>query len=316
MIGCRPRQSGTIGDMARGDGSDADLLRQYLDEIGRHPLLTRDDEQRLGAAVHAGRDAVRRRAESGPPDAAVISACEEATRQLIQCNLRLVVAIAKRYQSVTGMGLLDLIQEGNLGLMRAVERFDHRRGFRFSTYATWWIRQSITRAIANTARSIRLPVQTHDMVSRVLRTQRLLETDLGRPPTVAELAAELDVAPERVELALSLAAEPVSIFEPVGDEGSTLHEFLRDVTTPSPFDELAASQLPGDVSRLLKVLTEREREVLCLRYGLDRGRPRTLEEVAVLFRLTAERIRQIERRAIEKLRRRTAEMQAEELLAG
>ncbi len=302
--------------MALGDGTDADLLRQYLDEIGRHPLLSREDEQRLGRAVHAGREALRRRAHTGPADAAVISACDAATRELIQCNLRLVVAIAKRYQSVAGLGLLDLIQEGNLGLMRAVERFDYRRGFRFSTYATWWIRQAITRAIANTARSIRLPVQTHDMVSRVLRTQRLLESDLGRPPTVAELAAELDVAPERVELALSLAREPTSLFEPVGEDGSTLHDFLRDVTTPSPFDEVAAAEMPGDVARLLNVLSDREREVLCLRYGLDRGLPRTLEEVAALFRLTAERIRQIEQRAIEKLRRRTADMQAEELLAG
>jgi len=302
--------------MALGDGTDADLLRQYLEEIGRHPLLTREDEQRLGRAVAAGREAMRRRPESDSADATVISACEDATRQLIQSNLRLVVAIAKRYQSVAGLGLLDLIQEGNLGLMRAVERFDYRRGFRFSTYATWWIRQAITRAIANTARAIRLPVQTHDMVSRVLRTQRLLESDLGRPPTVAELAAALDVAPERVELALSLATEPMSLFEPVGDDGSTLHDFLRDVTTPSPLDELAAAQLPGDVARLLSVLGPREREILCLRYGLDQGRPRTLEEVAVMFRLTAERIRQIERRAIEKLRRRTAELQAEELLAG
>jgi len=302
--------------MARGDGGDADLLRQYLDEIGRHPLLTREEEQRLGRAVAVGREAVRRRQPGAPPDATVISECEEATRTLIQSNLRLVVAIAKRYQSVAGLGLLDLIQEGNLGLMRAVEGFDYRRGFRFSTYATWWIRQSITRAIANTARTIRLPVQTHDMVSRVLRTQRLLETDLGRPPTLAELSGELDVAPERVELALSLAREPVSIFEPVGDEGSTLHDFLRDVTTPSPADQLAASELPADVAKLLRVLSDREREILCLRYGLDRDNPRTLEEVALLFRLTAERIRQIERRAIEKLRRRTAELQAEELLAG
>ena len=302
--------------MSPGDGADADLLRQYLDEIGRHPLLTRDDEQRLGRAVAEGREAIRRRGVDSHRDATVMSACEDATRTLIQCNLRLVVAIAKRYQSVAGLGLLDLIQEGNLGLMRAVERFDYRRGFRFSTYATWWIRQAITRAIANTARSIRLPVQTHDMVGRVLRTQRLLETDLGRPPTLAELATELDVAPERVELALSLASEPVSIFEPVGDEGSALHDFLRDVTTPSPFEEVAASQLPGDVAKLLTVLTTREREILCLRYGLDRGNPRTLEEVAALFRLTAERIRQIERRAIEKLRRRTAELQAEELMAG
>ncbi len=305
-----------MSGMTRGDGGDADLLRQYLDEIGRHPLLSKEDEQRLGRAVEAGREASRRRAERTSDEATVISACEEATRQLIQSNLRLVVAIAKRYQSVAGLGLLDLIQEGNLGLMRAVERFDYRRGFRFSTYATWWIRQGITRAIANTARAIRLPVQTHDLVSRVLRIQRLLEADLGRLPTVAELAAALDVAPERVELALSLASEPMSIFEPVGDEGSSLHEFLRDVTTPSPFDALAAAQLPGDVARLLAVLNGREREVLYLRYGFDRGHPRTLEEVAGLFRLTAERIRQIERRAIEKLRRRTEELQAEELIAG
>jgi len=302
--------------MRRGDGSDADLLRQYLDEIGRHPLLTREDEQRLGRAVAAGREAVRRRSAGAQADAAVISECEEATRTLIQSNLRLVVAIAKRYQSVAGLGLLDLIQEGNLGLMRAVERFDYRRGFRFSTYATWWIRQSISRAIANTARSVRLPVQTHDMVSRVLRSQRLLESDLGRSPTLAELAAELDVAPERVELALSLAREPISLFEPVGDEGSAVHDFLRDVTTPSPDDQVAAAALPGDVAKLLTVLTAREREILCLRYGLDRGNPRTLEEVARLFRLTAERIRQIERRALEKLRRRTADMQAADLLAG
>jgi RNA polymerase primary sigma factor len=305
-----------MSGMVRGDGGDADLLRQYLDEIGRHPLLSREDEQRLGRAVEAGREALRRRAQAEPGDTTVISACEEATRQLIQSNLRLVVAIAKRYQSVAGLGLLDLIQEGNLGLMRAVDLFDYRRGFRFSTYATWWIRQAITRSIANTARSIRLPVQTHDLVSRVLRTQRLLEADLGRAPTVPELATELDVAPERVELALSLANEPMSLFEPVGDEGSSLHEFLRDVTTPSPFDELAASELPADVARLLGVLTEREREVLCLRYGFDRGHPRTLAEVAALFRLTSERIRQIERRAIERLRKRTEQLQAEELLAG
>jgi len=302
--------------MASRDGGDADLLRQYLDEIGRHPLLTRDDEQRLGRAVAEGREAVRRRSSDSHRDTAVMSECEDATRTLIQCNLRLVVAIAKRYQSVAGLGLLDLIQEGNLGLMRAVERFDYRRGFRFSTYATWWIRQAITRAIANTARSIRLPVQTHDMVRRVLRIQRMMETDLGRPPTLGELATELDVAPERVELALSLASEPVSIFEPVGDGGGALHDLLRDVSTPSPFDEVAASQLPGDVAKLLTVLSAREREILCLRYGLDRGNPRTLEEVAALFRLTAERIRQIERRAIEKLRRHTAGLQAAELMAG
>ena len=305
--------------MARGDGGDADLLRQYLDEIGRHPLLTREEEQRLGRAVAVGREAVRRRQPGAPPDATVISECEEATRTLIQSNLRLVVAIAKRYQSVAGLGLLDLIQEGNLGLMRAVERFDYRRGFRFSTYATWWIRQSITRAIANTGRTIRLPVRAGEMVANVQRAQTRLEATLGRTPTVVEIVEETGLPRDRVVEALTLAPGTLSISEPLGPDGSgQLGDVIADPLATAPFDEVAAACLPAQVTQLLAALDSRERHVVCLRYGLDRGCPRTLQEVADECGLTREGVRHIEKKALVKLRLRTRSSRFElaDLVAG
>jgi RNA polymerase sigma factor (sigma-70 family) len=306
----------------RVDRDEQDLVRLYLSDIGRYELLTKDDEVRLARAIEDGADARRQldgAASLSPAERrelrAVARRGEEAERIFVQSNLRLVVSIAKKYQA-SGLPLLDLVQEGNLGLMHAVEKFDWRKGFKFSTYATWWIRQAITRGIANTGRTIRLPVHAGDTLSRLQKARAILEVSLGRAPTVAELAVEIDIAEEKVIEALLVAAEPLSLSEPLREDGDAeLGDLVEDRGAVSPFDVAAIAMLPQEVDRLLEPLDPREREILTLRFGLDRGLPRTLEEVGAHFHLTRERIRQIEARAMSKLRHPSSNIGARDLLA-
>jgi RNA polymerase sigma factor (sigma-70 family) len=305
----------------RAQMPDEDLVRLYLTDIGRHPLLTKDDEARLAQEAEAGRDA---RAEltaneaCGPARARelrrTVRTGDAAVETFINGNLRLVVSIAKRYQGAD-LPLLDLVQEGNLGLIHAVEKFDWRKGFKFSTYATWWIRQAITRGIANGGRTIRLPVHASDLLNQTLRSRARLEARLGRRPSVSELAADLEVSAERVVDILRHAATPGSLSEPLGhDSDAELGDFLEDRAAVSPSEAAAAALLPGEVAKMLVALDDREREIIRLRFGLDRGEPHTLEEVGVCFGLTRERIRQIEARAMSKLRHPTANGEFHELL--
>ena len=308
--------------MADRAGDDEDLVRLYLRDIGRHPLLTKDDEIHLAKQIEDGAAARATLAAPGTITPAEKAALRRrvkrglvAERRFIECNLRLVVSIAKRYQA-SGLPLLDLVQEGNLGLMHAVEKFDWRKGFKFSTYATWWIRQAITRGIANTGRTIRLPVHAGDVLVRLQKVRGRMETELGRAPTDDELSAELEMPVDKVREALRFAAEPVSLSEPLREEGDAeLGDVVEDTGAASPFEMAAAALLPREVAHLLSALEPREREVLRLRYGLDRGEPRTLEEVGELFGLTRERIRQIEARAMSKLRHPSIECSARDLLA-
>ncbi len=318
--------SGKSMSTRRDDGGDTDLLRLYLDEIGRHTLLDRDDEQRLGRVIDAGRRAARaleaaddglsvdKRAELE----ARVAAGERASKAFVEANLRLVVSIAKRYQS-SGVPMLDLVQEGNMGLIHALEKFDFGRGFKFSTYATWWIRQAITRAIANTGRTIRLPVHAGEMVTRVQRAKTQLESELGRVPRVEELAKECDIGCDRVTEALRLAPHPASIFEPLSSEGDgeiTLADVVQDAEAVPAIDQIIAASLPMHVAELLRTLTEHERTVVSLRYGFDRGQPRTLTEVGKVCGLSAEGVRQVERRALAKLRLRSSSKAFADMLAG
>jgi RNA polymerase sigma factor (sigma-70 family) len=305
------------------DGPDQDAVRLYLDGIGQYPLLTKDQETRLSQLIESGRGAATQLASGGglSPERErelrrARRAGEAATEQFINANLRLVVSIAKKYQS-GDLGLLDLIQEGNIGLMHAVEKFDWRRGFKFSTYATWWIRQSIGRGIDNTSRAVRLPVHAGDQVRRVLRVKAQLEGETGRPPTTGELAAELQMAEGDVATLLRYVVEPVSLTTPIGAEGETeLADIVADTATPGPFELAAAGMLGDEIDRLLSSLSDRERQILRLRYGLDRGEPRTLEDVGAELKLTRERIRQIERGALAKLRRPLSDLGARDLLAS
>ncbi|MFP5321461.1 MAG: RNA polymerase sigma factor RpoD/SigA [Acidimicrobiia bacterium] len=309
--------------MAERSGDDEDLVRLYLRDVGRHPLLTKDDEVRLAQLIEEGVAARERLAGAerlSPSEQAALRRRVKrglmAQRRFVECNLRLVVSIAKRYQA-SGLPLLDLVQEGNLGLIHAVEKFDWRKGFKFSTYATWWIRQAITRGIANTARTIRLPVHAGDLLIQVQKARVRMETGLGRPPTEAELAAELSLPADKVREVLRFAVDTISLSEPLREEGDAeLGDVVEDTATPSPFEQAAAAVLPVEVARLLAELDVREREVLRLRYGLDRGEPRTLEEVGQAFGLTRERIRQIEARALSKLRHPSTEAGVRDLLAG
>ena len=305
----------------REDRDYEDLVRLYLEDVGRHDLLTKDDEIRLAQTIEAGVAAQqqldtakrvtptqRRQLKRG------IRHGEEAHRQFVNSNLRLVVSIAKKYQS-SGLPLLDIVQEGNLGLIHAVDKFDWRKGFKFSTYATWWIRQAIQRGIANSARVIRLPVHAGDMLTALLKLRAQLEGTLGRTPTLAELAREAELPLEKVVEVLRYAVDTVSLDEPVRDDGDAeLGDFVEDRNAVAPFDHAATSLLPGEVAKVLSVLDERERTILTLRFGLDAGGERTLEEVAEHFGLTRERIRQIEARAMSKLRHPSADVGARELL--
>ncbi len=269
-------------------GNVSDPIHMYLKEIGLVPLLTPDQEVELAKRVAEGD--------------------EEAKRQLEEANLRLVVSIAKHY---TGhdMSLMDLIQEGNLGLIRAVEKYDYKKGFRFSTYATWWIRQSITRAIADQGRTIRIPVHMVENINKVNRASRDLMQELGRDATPEEIAERVHMTPDRVREIQKISREPVSMETPVGDEeDSSLGDFIRDDTTPVPADEAARVMLKEQIREILADLSEREQQVLHLRYGLDDDRPRTLEEVGKQLNVTRERIRQIEAKALRKLKRKNVRM--------
>jgi RNA polymerase sigma factor (sigma-70 family) len=307
----------------RTSASDSDSVRLYLDSIGRYPLLTKEDEIRLAQAIEGGRSAAEEMAQGltlSPARERELRRArregERASEAFVNANLRLVVSIAKKYQSAE-MPILDLIQEGNLGLIHAVDKFDWRRGFKFSTYATWWIRQAIGRGIDNTSRTVRLPVHAGDQVRRVLRAKGHLESQTGHTATAAQLAGHLQMAEADVETLLRYVVEPVSLATPIGADGETeLADVVADVNAPSPFDLVAAHLLGSEVDRLLSSLSHRERQILRMRYGLDRGEPRTLEEVGAELQLTRERIRQIERNALGKLRHPHADRGARDLLAS
>ena len=302
------------------DGDD--LIRLYLNDIGRYPLLTKDDEVRLAQQIESGnaaRELLGGHDFLAPAEEQELrcsdQAGQDARQTLVQSNLRLVVSIAKRYQSA-GLPLLDLIQEGNFGLMHAVERFDWRRGFKFSTYATWWIRQAVTRGIGNNVCTIRLPVQVRNRVAKVLTARSRSELKLGRRPTLRELAAEADMSEAGVAEVLVFPAEPLSLSQPLGDDGDTeFGELIEDQTVEVPFDGAANALLPLAIERLLAHLDERERRILRLRFGLDNGEPCTLAQVGDSLNLTRERIRQIEARAMSKLRD-GVNTEARDLLAG
>ncbi len=307
----------------RVDRDEEDLVRLYLTDIGQYALLTKDDEVRLAKAIEAGKEAVAELAKIKAPTATkrrelrkAIREGEVAERAFVQSNLRLVVSIAKKYQA-SGLPLLDLIQEGNLGLMHAVEKFDWRKGFKFSTYATWWIRQAITRGIANTGRTIRLPVHAGDTLARLQKARSRLELKFGRTVTLAELAKEVEMPEDKVTEALRFAAEPLSLSEPLREDGDAeLGDVVEDRSAESPFETAATALLPEEIQRLLAPLDEREREILRLRFGLGgSGEGRTLEEVGEHFNLTRERIRQIEARAMSKLRHPSSDTGARDLLS-
>ena len=299
----------------RSSGGSADPVRVYLKEIGRVPLLTGPEEVSLAKRIEAGGLAAVRLAEleaSGRIEELDRVARrklertardgERAKSDLIQANLRLVVSIAKRYVG-RGMHLLDLIQEGNLGLMRAVEKFDYTKGFKFSTYATWWIRQAITRAIADQARTIRIPVHMVESINKVHRIQRQMMQELEREPTIEELARKVDMTPERVREIMRISQDPLSLDSPVGEtDDSQLSDFIEDTQADAPAEMAARNMLGKAVVEALSELSDREKEVVRLRFGLDDGQARTLEEVGREFGVTRERIRQIEAKTLAKLR--------------
>jgi len=314
-VGGRRRLHLVVPGRDRAEGTSADPVRVYLKEIGRVPLLTGPEEVALARRIEAGGkagdrlaalEAAGRLGDLSSADRRKLTRIardgERAKSDLIQANLRLVVSIAKRYLG-RGLQLLDLIQEGNLGLMRAVEKFDYTKGFKFSTYATWWIRQAITRAIADQARTIRIPVHMVESINKVHRIQRQMVQELEREPTIDELAAKVDMTPDRVREIMRLSQDPLSLDSPMGEtDDSNLSDFIEDTQVEAPA-EVAARRLLGDaVVEALSDLTYREKEVLRMRFGLADGQIRTLEEVGQEFGVTRERIRQIEAKTLAKLR--------------
>ncbi|PTM99229.1 RNA polymerase primary sigma factor [Streptomyces sp. VMFN-G11Ma] len=300
-----------IVERVRADtsGPSSDLFRQYLREIGRIPLLTAAEEVELARRVEAGLFAEEKLSNTPSLDSQLALDLDRlvvlgrmAKRRLIEANLRLVVSVAKRYVG-RGLTMLDLVQEGNLGLIRAVEKFDYARGYKFSTYATWWIRQAMSRALADQARTIRVPVHVVELINRVVRVQRRMLQERGYEPTPDEVAAHLDLPPERVSEVLRLAQEPVSLHAPVGEEDDVaLGDLIEDGDAASPVESAAFLLLREHLEAVLSTLGERERKVVQLRYGLADGRPRTLEEIGRIFGVTRERIRQIESKTLNKLR--------------
>jgi len=296
-------------DRLRRSGT-SDLVRIYLREIGKVPLLTAHDEVELAKAIEAGLFAREMlhggfkmvgAGANGAELAMIADLGDRARQRLIEANLRLVVSIAKRYIG-RGMVFLDLIQEGNLGLIRAVEKFDYAKGYKFSTYATWWIRQAITRAIADQARTIRIPVHMVETINKMARIQRQLHQDLGREPAPAEVAAEMGIPAERVAEIQRIAQEPVSLQAPIGEEDSDLGDFIEDADAVVPIEAAAFMMLQDQLEQVLDTLTPREQRIIQLRFGLLDGHPRTLEEVGRDFGVTRERIRQIESKTLVKLR--------------
>jgi RNA polymerase primary sigma factor len=302
---------------------DQDLVRLYLDDIARYPLLTKADEARLGAVMEEG-TAARTRLEAGgrmaPGERAKlrrsVRASEEAAETFVRSNLRLVVSVAKRYQW-SGLPLLDLVQEGNVGLIRAVEKFDYRKGFKFSTYATWWIRQAIGRGVANTARTIRLPIHVVDQLDSLRKMTTQMESDLGRAPKPEELSVELGWNVSLVKDLQSLPAEPGALDAPLTeDSDEVIGDRIADRGALDPLAAAMDSLVPAAMDRYLSILDEQERDVVRLRYGLDQGEPRTLGQVGLVMDLTGERVRQIERKAMAKLRAASVDFEARDLLAA
>ncbi|MFZ0030855.1 MAG: RNA polymerase sigma factor RpoD [Candidatus Cybelea sp.] len=293
-------ERGEEPETAIADGlSLDDPVRMYLKEIGRVPLLSMEQEKSLAMRIEAGELEARR---DGSADSSIVDGGEEAKRQLTEANLRLVVSIAKKYVG-RGMLFLDLIQEGNLGLIRAVEKFDYRKGYKFSTYATWWIRQAITRALADQARTIRIPVHMVETINRLIKVSRQLLQELGREPTVEEIAEAMALTPEKVREVMKISQEPISLETPIGEEeDSHLSDFIEDQEAVAPAEAASVMLLKEKMQDVLQNLTERERKVLVLRFGLEDGHQRTLEEVGQEFGVTRERIRQIEAKALRKLR--------------
>ncbi|WP_069163131.1 sigma-70 family RNA polymerase sigma factor [Nocardia altamirensis] len=293
------RLAGTVSD---------DQVTDYLRLIGRTPLLTGTQEFELGERIEAGTVAAARLADDAELDVAARRALrrqvidgQRAKDHMVEANLRLVVSIAKRYPTPAGMSLLDLVQEGTVGMMRAVDKFDHHRGLKFSTYATWWIKQGIGRALADQGRTIRIPVHVVDVLNRVIRTQRAMAQRLGREVTPAELAAELDLTPAKVRELLDHAREPVSLHTPIGDDAAEIGEFIPD-TAPDPSEAVLARTVRGQLNRVLAGLTEREARVIALRFGLDGTEPKTLDEIGKTYGVSRERARQIEAKGMAKLR--------------
>ncbi len=291
----------------RREFDNDETVRQYLDGIGQYSLLTAEQEVELAKRIEKGRAGAaaleHKKLKAKERRAAEVARRrgDAARQEFIRANLRLVVSIAKRYNR-SGLPFLDLVQEGNLGLIRAVEKFEYRKGFKFSTYATWWIRQAITRAIADKGRTIRVPVHMMDTISQVRQTENQLLKRLGREATPEEIAEASGLEPNKVREAQRVAPEPISIFEPVGEDDAVLGDFIEDSEAAAPFDMVAIGMRKEDIAQVLALLTERERRILILRYGLDNGQPRTLDEVGREFSLTRERIRQIEAKALAKLR--------------
>jgi RNA polymerase sigma factor (sigma-70 family) len=288
-----------------GDSSE-EAIRQYLDGIGTYDLLTADEEVTLAKGIERGRRAELALQTERDPERRlrldqVVTEGERARRRFIQANLRLVVSIAKRYPN-SGMPFLDLIQEGNLGLIRAVEKFEYRKGFKFSTYATWWIRQAITRAIADKSRTIRVPVHMMDTITQMQTAENTLTKRLGRVPSDAEIAEEAGLTVVKVREAKRVAPEPISLFEPVGEDNATIGDFIEDHEAGVPFELVLARLNQADLRDVLGRLNDRERQVIEMRYGLGPDEPKTLDEVGRHFNVTRERIRQIESKALSKMR--------------